>query len=293
MRNEKEMFDIILKTAVDDPRIRAVYMNGSRTNPNVKKDIFQDYDIVYVVTKIKPFLENESWIDIFGKRLYMQLPDALDKSLGKKTDTDSCYGYLIQLSDGNRLDLRLQTPDFAKNEILKDKLCVILLDKDRILPDIPLSSDVDYHVKRPSAEEFHYCCNEFWWLFNNVGKGLWRNEITYVMDMINFYIRPELIKMLSWHIGIKTDFSCSIGKSGKYMKNFLKKDTWGKFLNTYSDAKTENIWNSVFIMTDLFHNTAQETAAFFNFTYDTEEAENSRFFLLHTFRLPKDAKEVL
>lgn len=52
MRNEKEMLDLILRTAVNDPEIRAVYMNGSRTNPNVKKDIFQDYDIVYVVNEI-------------------------------------------------------------------------------------------------------------------------------------------------------------------------------------------------------------------------------------------------
>ena len=49
MRSEQEMFDLILNTAREDKRIRAVYMNGSRTNPNAPKDIFQDYDIVYVV----------------------------------------------------------------------------------------------------------------------------------------------------------------------------------------------------------------------------------------------------
>lgn len=51
MRNEKEMFDLIIGVAHQDERIRAVYMNGSRTNPNTPKDIFQDYDIVYVVTE--------------------------------------------------------------------------------------------------------------------------------------------------------------------------------------------------------------------------------------------------
>ena len=39
MRSEKEMFDLILGTAKQDARIRAVYMNGSRTNKNVRKDI--------------------------------------------------------------------------------------------------------------------------------------------------------------------------------------------------------------------------------------------------------------
>ena len=45
MRSEKEMYDLILDIAKRDERIRAVYMNGSRANPNIKKDIFQDYDV--------------------------------------------------------------------------------------------------------------------------------------------------------------------------------------------------------------------------------------------------------
>ena len=49
MRTEKEMFELILGVAKRDERVRAVYMNGSRANPNVKKDLFQDYDIVYAV----------------------------------------------------------------------------------------------------------------------------------------------------------------------------------------------------------------------------------------------------
>lgn len=40
MRTEKEMFDLILGVANRDNRVRAVYINGSRANPNVKNDIF-------------------------------------------------------------------------------------------------------------------------------------------------------------------------------------------------------------------------------------------------------------
>lgn len=82
MRTEQEMYDLIINTAKKDERIRAVYMNGSRTNVNAPKDILQDYDIVYVVTETRPFYENKSWIDCFGERLYMQCPDECDKSMG-------------------------------------------------------------------------------------------------------------------------------------------------------------------------------------------------------------------
>ena len=59
MRKEKEMFDLIISTAQRDDRIRAVYMNGSRTNKKVKKDLLQDYDIVYVVKQNRPFYEDK------------------------------------------------------------------------------------------------------------------------------------------------------------------------------------------------------------------------------------------
>ena len=86
MRTEKEMFDLILGVAEKDERIRGVYMNGSRTNSKVPKDIFQDFDITYVVNETKSFIKDREWIDIFGEKLIMQLPDELDKIAGIKTN---------------------------------------------------------------------------------------------------------------------------------------------------------------------------------------------------------------
>ena len=98
MRTEKEMQELILKIAKADERIRAVYMNGSRTNANVPKDIFQDYDIVYVVSDTAPFIQDKTWIDRFGKRLFMQYPD---EHPDYPSDKDNFYGWLMQFKDGN------------------------------------------------------------------------------------------------------------------------------------------------------------------------------------------------
>ncbi len=102
MRTEKEMFDLILGIAKKDERIRAVYMNGSRTNPNVPKDIFQDYDIVYVVTETASFIKDENWINVFGELLMIQEPNKNDKLNGIDIDFDKSYGYLMLFTDGNR-----------------------------------------------------------------------------------------------------------------------------------------------------------------------------------------------
>ena len=62
MRSESEMLDLILSIARRDERVRAVIMNGSRVNPNVPKDFFQDYDVIYLVTEKESFLADPSWI---------------------------------------------------------------------------------------------------------------------------------------------------------------------------------------------------------------------------------------
>lgn len=292
MRKEQQMYDLIMKTAKGDQRIRAVFMNGSRVNENVSKDIFQDYDIVYVVSDVKSFYEDEHWIDRFGERLYMQMPEMNDSLLGQDIDLNESFGWLIQFADGNRLDLHVMEIETAQCRIKLDKLCRILLDKDNILPEIVPPTDEDYYVKKPSQDKFLCCANEFWWCLNNVAKGLWRKEIPYVQDNLNFYIRPELVEMLSWKIGIITDFSVSIGKSGKYLKNYLSEDEYNRFISTYSGGKTENIWNSVEIMCCLFDETARFVAQKLDFYYNTQEAQASIKHLNHVKNLPADALEV-
>jgi aminoglycoside 6-adenylyltransferase len=137
VRNEQEMMDLILNAAKNDERIRAVYMNGSRTNPNAPKDFFQDYDIVYVVTETTSFITDKKWINQFGDLLMMQEPDKNDQSRGSKKDFDRSYGYLMLFTDGNRIDLHIETKESMLKGYQNDKLTLPLLDKDNCLPSIP------------------------------------------------------------------------------------------------------------------------------------------------------------
>ncbi len=110
-RNKQEMMELIVNITKKDERIRAVYMNGSRTNPNAPKDIFQDYDIVYVVKETASFIENENWINQFGDLLIMQQPDKIDQFNNIDIDFDRSYGYLMLFTDGNRIDLHIETKE--------------------------------------------------------------------------------------------------------------------------------------------------------------------------------------
>lgn len=293
MRTEKEMFDLILGVAKKDERIRAVYMNGSRTNPKAKKDIFQDYDIVYLVTETTSFIRDKHWIDVFGEGLIIQFPDELDKIRGDEPDFDRCYGYLMQFTDGNRIDLHIVTLDLALEEYRTDKLTITLLDKDNVLPEIPEPSDEDYWVKKPTADLYYRCCNEFYWVLLYIGKGLWREDILYALDNLNHYVRPELFRMLSWYAGILTGFSCSMGKSGKNLSKYLPENMWEGYLKTYPEADTESVWDANLLMCELFEEAAVRVGKEFDFEYNYEEAGGCVSYMRHIRQLPKDATEII
>lgn len=282
------MYDLILKIAKEDSRIRAAYMNGSRTNKNVPQDIFRDYDVVYVVTETKSFIEDKEWIRGFGEIWFMQYPD---EHPDFPSDKENFYGWLMQFRDGNRIDLHVETIEHAKVHIGDDKLCKILLDKDNVLPEIPEATDEDYHVKKPTAKQFLCCCNNFWWCLNNVAKGLWRKEIPYVQDMMNFVVRKQLEKVLAWKIGTMKDFSVSVGKSAKYMYRWLSKEEYEAYLSTYFMGTVEDGWRAVFAMTGLFRMIAPGVAEKLGYEYNFDEERSCMEFLEHVRNMPENADD--
>lgn len=289
MRKEQEMYQLFLDIASSDDRVLAVYMNGSRTNKNVPSDIFQDYDIVYVVEETASFIEDKSWIQKFGDIMYMQYPD---ENPNYPSDKENFYGWLMQFKDGNRVDLHVELVEHALDNILKDGLCKVLLDKNGILPSMGEATDKQYWIEKPTEEQYMACCNEFWWCSNNLAKGLWRKEMPYVQDMANYVVRKQLEKMLSWKIGFMTDYHVSVGRSAKYMYRWLPAEEYDKYLSTYFGGSVEEAWEAVMIMCDLFENAALWVSEHMGYSYNWEEGKAATNFLEHVRILPEEATEI-
>ena len=221
MRSEQEMLELIVSIAENDDRIRAVIMNGSRTNPNARRDIFQDFDIVYLVTDVGPFRNDHAWINRFGAIMILQMPEAMENP---PSLNDGHFTYLMQFTDGNRIDLTL-FPIAKLHEFGRESLSLLLLDKDGIVEPFPAPSESDYLPIPPTAKAFSDCCNEFWWVCPYVAKGLWREEIIYAKHMLDQVIREQLMKMLTWHMGVKTQFLRSPGKLGKHLSSTLSQNS--------------------------------------------------------------------
>ncbi|HDW3053200.1 TPA: aminoglycoside 6-adenylyltransferase [Bacillus cereus] len=288
MRTEKEMLDVIINTAIEDERIRAVIMNGSRVNPNVKRDCFQDYDIMYVVNDIQSFTSNHNWIHRFGEIMIVQMPEEMSLV---QPDEDGKFPYLMQFMDGNRIDLTLVPVELIKKFVGQDSLSKLLLDKDNCLEEFPPASDKDYLVKKPTEKEFLDCCNEFWWCSTNIAKGLWREELSYAKGMLEGPVRDMFIVMLEWYIGMKTDFTVNTGKFGKHFEQYIEEDMWEQFKRTFSNAEYENIWESFFVMGDLFREVANEIANTYEYQYPQDDDKVTNY-LKHVKALPKDSTSI-
>jgi aminoglycoside 6-adenylyltransferase len=289
LRSEQEMMELILGTAREDERIRAVYMNGSRANPDAPKDIFQDYDIVYVVTETASFLADKRWIDRFGKRIILQEPDLLDRMLGRSVDFSQSYCYLMQFTDGNRIDLTLASREYARKNYGTDSLTVPLLDKDGLLPPLPPSSDRDYRLGKPDFARYHSRCNNFWWVAPYCAKGLWRREILYASDTMNKYVREELLLMLGWYVRLDRGFDLCLGKSWKYLQRYLDDSMWSRLMETYNWSDYDAGWNALTAACELFAEVAPAVGKSLGYEYDREEAEASFAFVRHIRSLPRDA----
>lgn len=288
MRSEQEMIELIINTARNDDRIRAVIMNGSRANPNAPRDFFQDYDIVYLVTDVPSFKQAPNWIKRFGELMIMQLPDDM---LDPPPSDNEGYAYLMQFSDGNRIDLNLY-PIAKLDQLKEDSLSVLLLDKDGIIQPLAPSKESGYLPEPPTPKQYNDCCNEFWWVCPYVAKGLWREEITYAKTMADQVVREELMKMLGWNIGVKTQFLKNPGKLGKYFEKYLEPELWELLLNTYAGAGYEETWDALLAMGDLFRIIAIAVAEHCGFEYPFGDDKRVSAHLKHVRLLPKDAKEM-
>lgn len=278
MRTEKDIMELILKVAEKDERVRAVAMNGSRTNSNVPKDTFRDYDIVYLVSDLQSFLINPDWVNVFGKRIIMQTPEDMAMF---PPELDGRFTYFMLFEDGHRIDLTLIPNEEKDIYCTEDGLTVILLDKDGDMPKLSEPTDKDYWVKKPSAEFFADCCNEFWWVSTYVTKGLWRQEILYAFDHLNS-AREMLLTMLEWKVGIETNFSLSVGKNSKYLKSYLDNDIWERLMKTYPNGDYEQVWNSLFETINLFEQVAIEVANILEYQYPSKDSNKVKQYLTKT-----------
>ena len=259
MRTDTEMMNLILQIA-DTLEVEAIALSGSRTNPQVPKDEFQDYDVVYIVENLNDLISDLSWLDQFGIRLIEQ-----HNVLGHRRL------YLMLFEDGNRIDLTLCPKEHIQEWVDSEANFEVIKD-DKGLFEAYQPNSKRYWTAPPTEEEFAASCNEFWWVSAYVVKAIRRNQLIYETDHLYGICQQELLKVMAWQVASDRG-AVDIGKNYKYLFNYLPAEIEKAFSNLLDFSSLNKITQSLFSTMKLFNHEAQELAKKMEFTYDQEVAE--------------------
>jgi len=94
------------------------------------------------------------------------------RDAGSPPDNDGTYGYLMQFTDGTRIDLGFDPISRAK-EFLSDSLTYSSNGQGWDPWSATAPSDLTYLTNAPTEKGICDCCNEFWWLNPYVAKAIW------------------------------------------------------------------------------------------------------------------------
>ena len=259
MRTVREMFALFERVARSDERIRALTLEGSRVNPSVTPDVWQDYDITFLVTEVESFLRCDAWLEVFGERIFMQKPEAME--LFPPDFPSGWFSYLMLFSDGAKIDLTLVPVSDVRKYFDQDPLIQVLLDKDGICPEHPAPSDERFWVGKPSAAFVYDCTNEFSLVCTYVAKGLLRGELLCANWFFQQVVHEELLRMLGYLAGVRGGFPVNLGKHEKWLPRFLSGEEWARLREPYRLDSLDSAWRALYTAMDLFEGALAEVAA--------------------------------
>ena len=148
----KTLLDRVLDFARDCEDVRAVTMEGSRTDSHALKDRYSDYDVCFYVRDIRRFTQDKSWVKTFGDPVIMQCAE--DCLRDYDYESREPYIFMMQFADESRVDLGLKDLGQIDREYDFGEPRQVLLNKDNF-PQLRESGDNScYFVKKPTEKEY-------------------------------------------------------------------------------------------------------------------------------------------
>ena len=278
MKKYEEMYELILKTATEDERIRAVTMEGSNVTAGAVHDAFSDFDITFFVSDIREFTAEKDYMKRFGEILILQTPDDYYEEPYDYSGRGR-FAFLTQYKDGNRIDLTLiDISEIGKQKDFSEPRTV-LINKDKFPELVDISSKEAFYIRKPGEFEFFNTVNEFRWISNYATKGLCRHEFYYARRAMEHYMMDMFMKMINWKVGADNDFKVTTGGNSKYLKNYLSDEEMKRFTGMFANGDYEDMWEKLFLMYDYFEELTLYVAEKLGFTTDMEESRNVREFM--------------
>ncbi|HET9981363.1 MAG TPA: aminoglycoside 6-adenylyltransferase [Ktedonobacterales bacterium] len=287
--SEDEVLARIVAWAEEQPLVRAVVLESSRTVAGAPLDRFSDYDILLVVAETRPFSEDNDWQRFFGEPL-TRFGDA------KETLGFTTYFRLVFYQDHTKIDFAIWPVELLREVVerqestdLLDWGYRVLLDKDGLAARLPAPTRTAHIPRKPSEREYLALVEEFWWEATYVAKNLWRDELVMARYNLDVVMRSELLlPMLEWRVELDRDWSWKPGMGGRGLKRALPPDLWAAFERTYAGPGIPENWDATFAMTALFRRVAREVGDALSYAYPQAMDDGVSAYLEATWQLSAD-----
>jgi len=267
MKIRDEKLENIIAWAKNNADVRATLLTSSLVNPLAPVDDLSDLDIEFVFENNEKYVENNSWLNIFGNPIAMIEED--------ETCFDGKHAMkMVLYEDGVKVDFKLYSKTKFREEVNQQDLpedwdigYEILVDKDELTKVMKKPSYQVSIIKKPTEVQFQTLLNDFWWDTTYVSKCLKREDLFYAKYMSEHIRSNYLVPLIECFIGSQHDWKVTTNKHGRLFKQYLSPELWGKIEATFSGSDITENWNALFAMMDLVHEIGTQLSAKLNFSY--------------------------
>jgi aminoglycoside 6-adenylyltransferase len=272
MVKSDDVIERLIQWGEQQATVRAMLLTSTRTNPNVKVDVFSDYDVVLIVEDIHPFFEDRGWLAELGPVLVVYR-DPIGLTYGCER-----FAYITQYEDGTKIDYTIFPAKVIGQIVATDRLpdfldvgYAVLLDKDRLTGGLKAPTYSAHIPTPPDETEYRRVIEEFFHEATYVAKHLWRDDLLPAKYNLDYAMKFGLLRqMLEWRIEIDHNWSVKPGAYGKGLKKRLENEIWAELESTYVGAGEEENWDALFRTINLFQRVAIKVGAHLGYTYPYE-----------------------
>jgi aminoglycoside 6-adenylyltransferase len=270
---EKEKFiPGFLRWAEGQPLVRAALLTSTLAIPGAEVDILSDFDVILILSDVRPFFEDWAWLGDFGRVLakYCDPLEARDGFLKS--------GNVTQYENGLKIDFTLWPVELlqkiAADPALPDELDAgyrVLLDKDHLTEGLKAPAYRGYIPSPPSEAEYLRKIEEFFLDTGYTAKYLWRGDLMAAKTLLDYFVKDEQLRpMLEWHMEIEHQWSLKPGPHGRGLQKWLRGDLWAQLGETYTGFGVEENWQALDRTIALMRKVAQEVGARLGYAYPAD-----------------------
>lgn len=258
----------LIEWAAENPDIRAMFLFGSRARDIMPADQWSDYDIAIVTHFPNDILHSDFWLEKLARPKISFLEEM---SLAGSKERR------LLLEDGTDFDLVVfSAAQFAKAKKSADLRDVIrkgyrmLVDKDKLLRDMPLIKQNNPDGIAPHENEFADLCQNFWFHAVWTAKKMRRGEFLQAKYACDHHMKHLLIRMIRWNTVASDASQFDTWHDCRFFENWAPVRMQSKMREAYAHYEERDIWRALDTTTELFRDAAKQTAPLLGLLYPEE-----------------------